>query len=145
MSEPIKIVDKLTLRQEALRLSVATGTNYPISQAQQFEAYLHDDVELPEYVDPDAQTKQIADIFAKTRESFNPTPLPMWIPADSEMKPALNTQVLVMREGDTSPLFGEYLGENYWEVEDADVIFYSKDGEVNVVAWCPIPTYEPHK
>lgn len=146
MSEPIKIIDKVTLRQEALRLAVATGSAYPLSAAVKFEAYIRGKAELPEYVDPNAQTKQIADIFAKTRESFNPTPLPMWIPADSEMKPAKDSQVLVIcKDYGNYPLLAEYLGKDNWDVFDADVTKNTLRCEIEVASWMPIPPYEPTK
>lgn len=140
--EPIKITDKLTLRQEALRMAIESNkgrTNDPIHikmDAIQFESYIQGSADLPEYVDT---SKMFANAMEKMNERWSqPNP---WISADSEMKPALNTQVLVMCEDYTTPLFGEYLGEDYWEVEEADVTLRSKDGEVNVLAWTPIPPY----
>lgn len=145
MSEPIKIVDKLTLRQEALRMAVELSKSHAkcvsdtIKNAEIFEDYIQTSVKLPEYVDPNNELK---DMMAKWQENFKSNPLDLWFSADSEMKPPLNKQVLVMCADSKYPKFGEYLGEDYWDVEDADVIKSSKDGDVTVIAWMPIHEYK---
>lgn len=147
--EPTKIVDKLTLRQEAMRLALQTvyGVNVSeylkdlvIKRAADIADYIQGDTQLPEYEDTH---KDFKEMLAKMQESLKLPLLPMWISADSEMKPEIDTQVLVMCADSKYPKFGEYLGEGYWEVEDADVIHLTKDGEVTVVAWLSIPKYEP--
>lgn len=123
--EPIKITDKLTLRQEALRLSVATGTNHPVSQAQQYEAYLLGDAELPEYEDTH---KDFKEMLGKFQDSFKPN---SWISADSEMKPAKGVKVFV-RTKSGSYYSGEY--DDGWYVSHKPV------GD-EIVAWMPIPPF----
>lgn len=142
--EPIKITDKLTLRQEALRMALQTlyGVNVSenlkdlvLKRAKDLAEYIQGSADLPER--DNAMEKYLLELKDSVL-NFKNNP---WISADSEMKPALNTQVLVWCEDYTTPLFGEYLGGDYWEVEEADVTLLSKDGDVNVVAWSPIPPY----
>ena len=132
--EPIKITDKLTLRQEALRLSVTTGTNYPISQAQQFEAYLSGDSDLPER-DNSMETYlyEMKDMLTK---QHNP-----WISADDEMKPAKGVQVLCALYYAVNNIVYEVM---YYD-PDEKVWYGGADDDNNnhVVAWHPIQPYSP--
>lgn len=125
--EKIEIKDMVTLRALAMKYAIELDNRnmsivHQVSVASSIESYIKGNAELPEYDSPKNS---------------------MWISADDKMKPALDTQVLVMCADSEYPLFGEYLGEDYWEVADADVIHYTKDGEVTVVAWLPIPEYKP--
>lgn len=132
--EPIKITDKITLRQEALRLSVATGTNHPVSQAQQYEAYLLGDAELPEYEDTH---KDFKEMLGKFQESFKPNP---WISADSEIKPAKGTPVICALHYGISKI--EYV-VMYYNHEEKEWCGGNDDDNTNhVVAWCPIAPYQ---
>lgn len=147
--EPIKITDKLTLRREALRMAIKLdprniGVEHQISVAQKIVDYIQGDAELPEYEDTH---KDFKEMLGKMQESFNPTPRSEWISADSEMKPAkAPTMVLVMCKDYNSPLLGEFLGKDNWDVFDADVTKNTLRGEIEVVAWTPIPLFtEPIK
>lgn len=145
--EKIEIKDMVTLRAYALSFVknfVSFGGVKPdesLDAAKYFEAYIKGDAELPEYNSPMDSAKMWSDMLDKINKPCETLSM-FWIGADKELKPALDTQVLVMCADSEYPRFGEYLGEDYWEVADADVIHYTKDGEVTVVAWMPIPKYE---
>lgn len=133
--EPIKIIDKLTLRQEALRLSVATGTSYPVSQAQQFEAYISGDTDLPEYEDTH---KDFKEMLAKMQDSFT-TPRSVWISAGDEMKPAKGVQVLCALHYAVNNIVYEVM---YYDPDEK--VWYGgadEDNANHVVAWTFISPY----
>lgn len=150
--EKIEIKDMVTLRQEAVRVALQSMCGLEIyshfnelviNRAKDLADFIKGDADLPEYNSPTDSAKMWSDMLDKINVNrCEPTSL-FWISADNDMKPALDTQVLVMCADSEYPLFGEYLGEDYWEVADADVIHYTKDGEVTVVAWMPIPEYKP--
>lgn len=146
--DPIKIVDKLTLRQEALRMAVELSKSHPkmvsdtIKNADIFEDYIKGSADLPEYVDPNADKQQWVDMLNKMREEMKPNP---WISVDSEMKPNGDSIVLVRCEGYENPQLGKYLEEDCWEVR-TETLLQSKLNEVKVIAWMPIPPFvEPLK
>ena len=124
--EPIRIIDKLTLRQEALRMAIATGTSYPISQAQQFEAYLLNDADLPEYEDTH---KDFKEMLGKMQESFKPKLFSLWFHVDGDIKPPHDTDLLV-RSG----------GCNYIARTDGED-WYTTDTDMHIrpTHWMPIP------
>ena len=134
--ETIKIVDKLTLRQEALRMAIATGTSYPISQAQQFEAYLLNDADLPEY---DDTHKDFKEMLGKMQEIFT-TPRSMWIPADDEMKPAKSVEVVCALR------YGSKIEKALMTYDNELKKWYNGDDDGttdHVAAWMPISEYRP--
>ena len=138
--EPIKIVDKPTLRQEALRMAVryiesGCSADFVIKTAKDFESYLLGNADLPEYEDTHKDFKAMLD---KMQDSFKFNP---WISVDSEMKPAKGAQVLCALHYATNNIV-------------YDVMYYNPDEELwyggadddntnHVVAWCPIPEYRP--
>ena len=137
--EPIKIVDKLTLRQYALRLAVkranADDKKDALILAEQYERYIQEDVELPEYVD---QNKDFKEIFGKFQESFNPNP---WISADDEIKPAKGVQVLCALHYAVNNIVYEAM---YYNPDEKEWYGGADDDNTNhVVAWLPIPEYRP--
>lgn len=146
--ERIEIKDMVTLRAYALSLVKNFLTingiyaDESLAAAMRFESYIKGNAELPEYNSPMDSAKLWSDILDKINKPCESLNL-FWIDADKELKPALNIQVLVMCKDSKYPQFGEYLGEDYWAVEKADVIHRTKDGEVTVVAWMPIPEYKP--
>lgn len=135
-----QIKDMVTLRafayDEALRHGAGTEKTFAI--AKEIESYILGGTKLPELYDEKAQIESWKKIF------FDAMPKGLhreWIkPID--MLPKQGEQVLVMCKDRKYPLFGEYIGEDYWEVSDADVILRSKFNEVVVVAWLPIPEYK---
>lgn len=133
----IKIVDNLTLRQEALRLAVmqavdTDSVNHICNIAEKFESYLRGDAILPEYEDTH---KDFKEMLSKMQESFNPTPRSMWISADDEIRPAKGVPVLVMLSGKKEPMLGKYT-DTGWAVPNA----VSND---ELISWMPIPEYRP--
>ena len=78
--EQIKIIDKLTLRQEALRMAVelshsgATNVDVIKLNAHSLASFIQGDADLPEYEDTH---KDFKEMFAKMQESFKPKPL-LW-------------------------------------------------------------------
>lgn len=142
-----QIKDMVTLRAFALHNAIGTYYGqYPqqrfkdmvLERAKYIESYILGEATLPEVYDADAPLKEWREVFKEniSRPSFSMS----WISSDT-VKPKENQQVLVMCKDRKYPLFGEYIGEDYWEVSDADNILQSKFDEVTVVAWLPIPEY----
>lgn len=138
--ETIKIVDKLTLRQEALRMALHRANaeiniHDALKLAKKYEEYLLGNAELPEFVDPQSEHKYFADLIAKMQENFKSNPLSMWISVDSEMKPPKGTEVLCALRY-TSNI--EYVVMSY---NPEKKVWYGGNDDDNtnhVVAWCPI-------
>lgn len=143
-----QIKDMVTLRQVAMTLAtdemksiVFATKHYDVNNhldiAKIIARYIRGTAALPEVYDEKAQIeswkKIIFDAMPKDMQFqwFNP----------NDIQPKENQQVLVMCKDRKYPLFGEYIGEDYWEVSDADTILQSKFDEVTVVAWLPIPEY----
>ena len=139
--EQIKIIDKLTLRQEALRMAVelshsgATNVDVIKLNAHSLASFIQGDADLHEYEDTHKDFKEMLD---KMQDSFKFNP---WISVDSEMKPAKGAQVLCALHYATNNIV-------------YDVMYYNPDEELwyggadedntnHVVAWCPIPEYRP--
>lgn len=142
--EPIKIVDKITLRQEALRMALhranaESNIHDALKLAKEYEEYLLGNAELPERDNGmEKYLHEMKDILFK---KHNP-----WISADSKMKPVEKAEVLVMCKDYNGPLLAEYLGGDNWDVFDADVTKNTLQGEIEVIAWMPIPPFvEPLK
>lgn len=141
--ETIKIVDKLTLRQEALRMAVMqaeTGVTagWLLEYAKEFESYIQGSADLPEYVDPNADKQQWVDMLNKMREEMKPNP---WISVNSEMKPAKGQWVVcALQYGSTI----EYV-TMYYNHEEKEWCGGNDDDNTNhVVAWCPfVPFTQP--
>lgn len=150
--DSIKIVDKLTLRQEALRMALQTvyGVNVSenlkdlvIKRAVDIAEYIQGSADLPEYVDPQSEHKYFADLIAKMQENFKSNPIPMWISVDSEMKPPKGAEVLCALRY-TSNI--EYVVMSYNPEEKLWYGGNDDDNTNHVVAWMPIPTFvEPLK
>ena len=139
--KPIKIVDKLTLRQEALRMATkrASDNNHITSTlklAKKYEDYLRGSADLPEYEDTH---KDFKEMLGKMQESFNSVSRSMWISVDSEMRPADNMPVIVKIDETDGYFIGKYTRELGWEVTNAP---YNH----SIVAWTPVPPFvEPLK
>lgn len=133
--EPIKIIDKLTLRQEALRMAFnlchnsTNNADALVNYAKAFESYLLGNTDLPEYEDTH---KDFKEMLGKMQDSFKPNP---WIFADDEIRPAKGVPVLVMLSGKKEPMLGKYT-DTGWVVPNAT----SND---ELISWMPIPEYRP--
>lgn len=135
--DTIKIVDKLTLRQEALRMAVMQAVdndsvNHICGMAEKFESYLRGDVKLPEYEDAH---KDFKEMLGKLQESFKPNP---WISADDEMKPAKGVEAVCALR------YGSKFEKALMVYDHEEKKWYDGDDDSNtnhVVAWMPIPTY----
>lgn len=134
--EPIKITDKLTLRQEALRMALEranaeSNIHNALKLAKEYEEFLLGNAELSEFVDPQSEHKYFADLIAKMQESFKSNP---WISADSEMRPQDNMLVIVKIDETDDYFIGKYTRERGWEVANAP-------HNRSIVAWHPIPPF----
>lgn len=139
-----QIKDMVTLRAYAVEQAIKSygekGVNiqYFDERYRNIAKYILGTATLPELYDEKAQIeswkKIIYDAMPKDMQFqwFNP----------NDIQPKENQQVLVMCKDRKYPLFGEYIGEDYWEVSDADNILQSKFDEVTVIAWLPIPEYK---
>lgn len=134
-----QIKDMVTLRAFAVKVAASHPRTLDIvSSAKEIKSYILGYAQLPEVYDEKTQIeswkKIIFDAMPKDMQSqwFKPI----------DILPKKDEQVLVMCKDRKYPLFGEYIGEDYWEVSDADVILRSKFDEVTVVAWLPIPEYK---
>lgn len=151
--EQTNIKDMVTLRAVAMEMATQTVVGivkevkkYCINDhfdiAKEIASYIKGNAKLPEFDDPNEQTKKWTDMFRKVHQDLNH--FSKWI-SDSKIKPAYNVEVLVMCKGYDSPLFGKYIEDGYWEVLVKDFIKRSTDGEIEVLAWMPIPKYEQTK
>lgn len=137
--EPIRIVDKLTLRQEALRMTVEfisatkTGAGW-LGIADSFERYLLGNAELPEYEDTH---KNFKEMLGKMQESFM-TPRSIWIPADDEMKPAKGVEVVCALRYTSN---NEYAVMSYDHESNEWYGGADDDNTNHVVAWTFISPY----
>ena len=98
--ETIRIVDKFTLRQEALRMALErananSNIHNVLKLAEEYEEYLLDNVDLPEY---ENTHKDFKEMLGKMQESFT-TPRSMWISVDGDIKPPHDTDLLVRSGG----------------------------------------------
>lgn len=140
--EQIKIIDKLTLRQEALRMaimhtSVDSNTDYILNQAMQFERYMQGSADLPEYEDTHKDFKEMLD---KMQESFKPRPFDLWFPVDGDIKPPHDVDILGYEDG--SMHFCKLT-----KVGDEDVFIINDGCEFHPTHWMPkpIPPFtQPH-
>ena len=139
--EPIRITDKLTLRQEALRVAVELSKSHikcvsdTIHNAGIFENYLRGSADLPEYEDTH---KDFKEMLCSMQGSFMPKP---WIPVDSELKPAKGVQVLCALHYAVNNIVYEVM---YYDPDEK--VWYGgadEDNTNHVVAWRPIPEYQP--
>lgn len=139
-----QIKDMVTLRafayDEALRHGAGTDRTFVI--AKKIESYILGEAKLPEVYDPDAHLKEFSKILREntSRPSFSMS----WFSPDT-VQPQSNEDVLVMCNGDKFPKLGAYMGGGEWEAYDADVTKTTVDGEIEVVAWLPIPEYNGKK
>lgn len=133
--DSIKIVDKLTLRQEALRMAVAQADpddnrkDYILLMAKKFESYLLGSADLPEYVDPN---KDFKEMMLKLQDNFKSNPLSMWISVDREMKPPHDADILGYENG--SMHFCKLT-----KVGDEDVFIINDGCEFHPTHWMPKP------
>lgn len=136
--DSIKIVDKLTIRQEALRMAVEISKSYPkmisdtIKNAGIFEDYIKGKADLPEYVDPQSEHKYFADLIAKMQENFKSNSIPMWLPVDGEIKPPHDADILGYKDG--SMYFCKLTKEG-----DEDVFIINDGCEFHPTHWMPKP------
>ena len=136
--EPIRITDKLTLRQEALRMAVGfisatkTGAGW-MDIVGSFESYLLGNADLPEYEDTH---KDFKEMLAKMQDSFKPNP---WISVDDEQKPAKGVQVLCALHYAVNNIVYEVM---YYNPDEK--VWYGgadEDNTNHVVAWTFISPY----
>lgn len=131
--EPIRITDKLTLRQEALRMAVGyiesgCSADFVIKTAKDFESYLLGNADLPEYEDTH---KDFKEMLGKMQESFT-TPRPMWISVDGDIKPPHDADILGYEDG--SMHFCKLT-----KVGDEDVFIINDGCEFHPTHWMPKP------
>lgn len=133
--EPIKITDKLTLRQEALRMAMELSHNDANNidlvklNAISLANYLQGSAELPEYSDHD---KFYTEILAKMQESFKPKPFDLWIPVGGDIKPPHDADIIGYENG--SMHFCKLT-----KVGDEDVFVINDGCEFHPTHWMPIP------
>lgn len=143
--EPIKITDKLTLRQEALRMALQTvyGVNVSenlkdlvIKRAEDIAEYLKGSADLPER--DNAMEKYLLELKDSVL-NFKNNP---WISTDSEMKPTEGVSVLCALQYDSIVYeVMSYSNDHKQWQGGRDV-----DSTNHVVAWCPIvPFTQPLK
>lgn len=130
--EPIKIVDKLTLRQEALRMALErananSNIHNALKLAEEYEEYLLGNVDLPEYEDTH---KDFKEMLGKMQESFKPKPFDLWFHVDGDIKPPHNTDLLVRSGG--CHYIARTDGED-WYTTDTDM-------HIRPTHWMWIPT-----
>lgn len=137
--EPIKIVDKLTLRQEALRMAIEfisatnTGAGWQ-GIADSFERYICGSVDLPER---DNSMEKYLQELKDSVLNFKSNP---WIPADDEMKPAEGVEVVCALR------YGSKIEKALMVYDHESKKWYDGDDDGNtdhVVAWHPIQPYSP--
>ena len=78
--EPIKIVDKLTLRQEALRMAIERARDdekitSALELAKKYAIYLQGNADLPEFVDTESFNRKMVEIATKIQEDVKPKPI----------------------------------------------------------------------
>lgn len=141
--EQIKIIDKLTLRQEALRMAIelshscANNVDVIKLNAHSLASFIQGDADLPEYEDTH---KDFKEMLGKMQESFKPKPLHLWFPVDGDIKPSHDADILGYEDG--SMHFCKLT-----KVGDEDVFIINDGCEFHPTHWMPkpIPPFtQPH-
>ena len=148
--ESIKIADKLTLRQEALRMALERANaedniHDAVKLAKEYENFLLGNTELPEFVDPNEDKKTWADLFGKMQENFKPKP--MWFPIRRDENGIVDNAMFAILEKNV-PFW--YYNANTKEavlVPYKDDLNYERKSiseNTEITAYCPIevPKYE---
>lgn len=141
--EPIKITDKLTLRQEALRMAIYSTDSLLVNgnlkdillkRAKDIADYIQGDSDLPER---DNSMEKYLQELKDSVLNFRSNP---WISADDEMKPAKGVEVVCALR------YGSKIEQALMVYDHESKKWYDGDDDGNtdhVVAWMFIPEYRP--
>lgn len=136
-----QIKDMVTLRAFALGQTIMHSSceyfvGNIIQTAKKLESYILGDATLPE-----SYEDKTMNMYKDFMKEIAPKTQPSWIkPGDG--LPCENKDILVMCKGSKFPMLGSHIGNGEFEAYDADVTKTTVDGEIEVVAWLPIPEYK---
>lgn len=113
------------------------------TMAENFFNYIKGDADIPEYISPNHELDRYLDILGNV--SNNATTYSFMWAKPEELLPPTGMKVLVMYrdyKNDALCGFGKYSKDGVWYLCHNDKVLSSKNDDLSILSWCPIPKYK---